>query len=604
LKSHMLLLQEVLNEMGTWCCTRTSRDFKTITTRVAHEGISYLTISLPDFGKEFEKTLDQGQVTSTDFPGYRKSGYLPKFLSGFTRLVFNPASGYLLDEPNVDAIQAIRQITLMFGKVNLPCSDARVEAAISKFIECESEVRRNDSTRTVSDYDRFCRIGHLLFGDVFSRVDRKIHDGELTGKHGPGQTADRLLGNKKYSQSEWTDRLERVFPVGEHLFPNWRWYLGRDSTPLPITYLEPGAERPVRVVTVPKTLKTPRIIAIEPTCMQFMQQAVLEQLLDSLGRDDILPKLVGFDDQEPNRQMAKEGSLYGNLATLDLSEASDRVSNQLVRRLVGPWFWLASAVDATRSRKADVPGYGVKRLAKYASMGSALCFPMEAFVFLTLVFMGIEEDLGTLLTKERVKSFLGQVRIFGDDIIVPKEHVRSVMATLQDFGLVVNVSKSFWTGKFRESCGKEYFSGEDVSIVRVREMLPTTRKHVREIVSSVALRNRFYEAGMWGCARFMDKHLRRLIPMPDVKSTSPALGRHTFLDPKGQMECANLQKPLVRAYVVVGDPPPDLMSEDGSAALQKYFLKRGDEPFADKKHLERAGRPKRVDIKLRKVPVY
>jgi hypothetical protein len=565
--------------------------------------MSFLTISLPDFGKSFERCLDPGQVTLTEVVGYSKSGRLPKFLSGFTSLVFDLHSGYLLDVPSVDAIHAVRQITLFYSKVNLPCSDTRVDAAIQKYIECESEVRTHDRTLSDENISSYTRLAHELFGYAFSYADRKISEGEAVPKHGPGSTADRLLGNRKYYQTEWTERLEGVFPAGEHLYSSWSSYLGRDSTPLPITYLEPGAERPVRVITVPKTLKTPRIIAIEPTCMQYMQQAVLELLLEGWEKDDILHHLIGFDDQEPNRLMAQIGSSNGSLATLDLSEASDRVSNQLVRKMIAPWQWLFSAVDATRSRKADVPGHGVIRLAKFASMGSALCFPFEAFVFTTIVFLGIEKDLGIHLTRKKIRNlFLGRVRIFGDDIIVPKEHVRSVVATLQDFGLVVNVNKSFWTGKFRESCGKEYYDGEDVCIVKAKAMLPTQRRHVREIVSTVSLRNRLYQSGLWQSARHLDDLLSRLIPFPTVLPTSPALGRHSFWAyDETQRECPYLQRPLVRAAVTTGDPPVSLI--DGSAALLKFFLKRGDEPL-DENHLRRAGRPKFVNIKLRWVPPY
>lgn len=603
MKSHMQLLRLVLNELGTRCCTSTTLDFKTIERRVENEGISFLTISLPNFGKELEKALDQGFVSSSSFVGYSKLGYLPKLFSGFTSLIFDTSSGKLLDVPSVEAIRSVRQICLLYGKVNLPCSDARVAAAIERYVKCEQDVRTYDQHVTQPEMEAFGRVGWMLFGDLFSNVDRMVHEGSLVPKHGPGSTADRLLGNGKYYQTEWTERLERVFYLTEHLLPSWSHYLDRDSTPLSYDILEPGAERPVRVVTVPKTLKTPRIIAIEPTCMQYMQQAVNEALMQCWGRDRLLTQLVDFNAQEPNQDLARKGSLDGSLATLDLSEASDRVSNQLVRKLVAPWLWFAEAVDATRSRKADVPGYGVIRLAKYASMGSALCFPMETMVFLTLVFLGIQKDLAYPLDRKVIlHDFTGRVRIFGDDIIVPKEHVHSVVATLQDFGLVVNADKSFWTGKFRESCGGDYYNGFDVGVVRVREMIPTKRTHVREIIATVSLRNRLLEASFFDAVDYLDKTLEKLIPFPYVKSTSPALGRHTL---DGSYDtarmCPELQKPLVKAFVVKDDPPISPIGD--SAALLKYFLKRGDKPY-DERHLERAGRPKRVDIKLRWVPPY
>jgi hypothetical protein len=350
-------------------------------------------------------------------------------------------------------------------------------------------------------------------------------------------------------------------------------------------------------------LKTPRIIAIEPTCMQYMQQGLSLQLVDLLQRDDFLGKIIGFDDQIPNREMARYGSLTGSLATLDLSEASDRVSNQLVRTAFARWWWLATAIDATRSRKADVPGYGVLRLAKFASMGSALCFPIEAMVFTTIAFLGIQSELSRPYSrKELHMEFSGKVRIYGDDIIVPTEYARSVITQLEVFGLKVNVHKSFWTGKFRESCGGDFYDGHDVGVVKVKEDLPTSRRHVREIVSSVSLRNLFYERGYWEICKELDSLLGKVIPFPTVKKESPALGRHSLLDFETQKMCPFLQRPLVKAYVEHSHIPPSKL--EGYGALLKWFLKEGDLPFADPRHLERAGRPDAVDIKLRWVCPY
>jgi hypothetical protein len=56
----MLLWKTTADEIGGWCQTSTDRDFKTVTDRVAHEGISFLTISLPQFCKDLQKGLEQG----------------------------------------------------------------------------------------------------------------------------------------------------------------------------------------------------------------------------------------------------------------------------------------------------------------------------------------------------------------------------------------------------------------------------------------------------------------------------------------------------------------------------------------------------------------
>jgi hypothetical protein len=297
--------------------------------------------------------------------------------------------------------------------------------------------------------------------------------------------------------------------------------------------------------------------------------------------------------------MALKGSRDGSLATLDLSEASDRVSNQLIRIMTSHHPHLAEAVDSCRSRKADVPGFGVLRLSKFASMGSALCFPIEAMVFTTVVFIGIQNELKRPLTRKDIKSFSGLVRIYGDDIIVPVEFVHSVVRSLETFGFLVNSGKSFWTGKFRESCGKEYYDGHDVSIVKVRRDIPTQRRHVPEIISVVSLRNQLYQSGYWRTCRKLDEYIERLIPFPAIHPSSPVLGRVSFLRVENLSNRLHptLHKPLVKGFVPRSVIPECKLENDG--ALLKVFLKRGDLPVADRKHLERAGRPHAVDIKLR-----
>jgi hypothetical protein len=594
LKSLIYLMKELLDESGSWCHTSTSADLKTIDARFEHEGVSFLTITLPNFGKDFEKSLDQGFVADDSFLGFKRQAGLPRFLSGFLQLVFDSVTGRLLSHPSYDAIRSVRQITLMYSKVALECSDTRIKAAITKYVECEQDVKRFDSLWSSDSKESFGRIGSMLWGNVFSEVDRKVYYGEIIPRHSSGATADRLKGNFKYYQSEWTSRLEEVFPYQEFLTSSYSLALSELEN---VNILEPGQERPVRVITVPKTLKTPRIIAVEPTAMQYVQQGLLESLVEAISADNLAYDFIGWDSQEPNQRLASLGSASGSLATLDLSEASDRVSNQHVRYLLRNHPHFARAVDACRSRKADVPGHGVIRLAKFASMGSALCFPFEAITFLTVIFMGIERALSRRLSRNDIKSFVGQVRVYGDDIIVPVEYVDFVIDELQTFGFVVNVNKSFWTGKFRESCGKEYFDGQDVSIVKVRQLIPTSRKHVPEIVSTVALRNHLYKSGYWNTVRHLDGIIMGIIPFPYVAETSSALGRFSFLGYDQERMDPHLQRPMVKAAVAVPRLPDSRL--DGYGALMKYFLKRGDLPIADREHLERAGRPVSVDIKHR-----
>ncbi len=603
MKSLNGFLQNILIDLGMWCGTSTDRDLNTVTARIEQEGLSFLTITLSNFGSDFQKSLDQGFVGDDQFSGFARTGGLPRFLGGFLRLVFDAKDGRLLDDPSLSAIKAIRQFTLMFAKIGLDCTPRRREAAIKKYIECEKDVRRNDLTLTSSEPDRFDdfgRIGRMLWSNLLSRVDSRIYNDGVVPKHGPGATADKLRGNAKYNQMRWTRRLESVFPHWENIIPSESFLQRTDR----VNILEPRDEIPVKVITVPKTLKTPRIIAVEPTCMQYMQQGILAVMMEEIARDDYARNFVMFESQEPNQWLAREGSLNGALATLDLSEASDRVSNQHVRSLLSNHRILREAVEATRSRKADVPGHGVIRLAKFASMGSALCFPFEALVFATIVFLGIERALNRSLTKKDVKSLFGKVRIYGDDIIVPVEYVQSVITELEAFGLLVNRDKSFWTGKFRESCGKDYYDGYDVSIVRLRRLFPDRWQHAEELISTVSLRNQLYhKAGYERTIRYLDDMIGKIIPFPVVEETSVLLGRLDSSAPCQGGDLDNdLQLPLVKGVSVVSQSPISILDDYG--ALMKWFLLRGEHPLEDENHLQRAGRPGSVRIKTRWAPPY
>jgi len=635
MKSLMSLWSRIAEESAIRCCTSATADINTVRRRSEHEGLSFFTIILPDLGKATQKWLDQGWAGT--HPSFEKDGSLPRFLGGYLSRVFDRRSGVLLDMPCVDSIIAIRQLTLMFGKLLVPCSKARERAAIQGYVECEKDVRQADRELTKEDYSEFKSMARLLFRDVFTQVDKDIYYGQVLPKHGPGSVADGLTSNGKYRLRTWTRRLEGVFPSYEFLVPNLHFREILDE----VDILEPDTEMPVKVISVPKTLKTPRIIAVEPACMQYTQQALLQCFLDAHERDDLLTEMIGFDDQGPNQALARRGSHSQEIATLDLSDASDLVSNQLVRSMVSDWPHLDKAIDATRSRRAEVPDHGVIRLAKYASMGSALCFPIEAMVFLTLIFVGIQRELNTTLTKKDLKSFLGSVRVYGDDLIVPVDCVLSIVQTLELFGARVGLDKSFWTGRFRESCGKEYFNGHDVSLVRVRQAFPSTIADVAEVISTVSLRNQLFEAGYLDTVSWLDRKLEKILKFfPIVRPTSSVLGRVSHdVDYQVDRVHPDLQIPLVRGFVVEAKAPNDELGDTGALhkcllSLERrsnlkgvrshpdlvpcYIPRQADrvrralparffslQPSLwtpsmrqDEKHLERSGRPKRVGIKL------
>lgn len=558
-------------EMGQWCGTSTTRDIGTVLSRCEDEGTSFLTITLPDFEKAFVRALDRGQVSPADFPSFkhdRKSGRLPVFMLGFTGKVFDVESGLLLQEPCVDSIFAIRQLCCMFSKIELPCSYSRTVRAMQAYVECEQEVEEWEKTVSPVLLQEFREASRLLFAGVFTSVDNDVYHCNIVPRHGPGSTADGLLGNQKYSLAEWTQRLESVFPFGEYGLPNWGYYPQLDH----VNFLEPGAERPVKVIAVPKTLRSPRIIAVEPTCMQYMQQGLLRALVRQL-EDSRQPfwGMIGFKDQQPNRLMALRGSLTGELATLDLKEASDRVPNLLVRLMLEDHPWLLAGVEACRSTRAEIPELGLclPNLRKFASMGSAVCFPFEAMVFLAVALMGIAKSRRRTLSRGFVKELRGDVRVYGDDIIVPADSVDQVHRYLELFGFRVNDGKSFWNGKFRESCGGDFYNGTDVTPVRLKKEFPSGLGDGKRVAALVEFRNRVYFRGMWRTARYLDEKLRILLRgfFPIVEVSSPALGRHSFLPYQEERIDDEEHSPKVRAFVLRPLIPEN--SIDGIAALMK-----------------------------------
>jgi len=564
------------------CGVSTNRDLKTVTARLEHEGLSFLTITLPRLASDLEKALDSGRFASDAWAGFSRRRGLPKFLSGFLRLVFD-AHGKLLTEPDIAAVGELRQLLLVFSKIELPCSDERVAAAYRTYVSTEKEVRDYDASASPDRIAAFASLSWSCFGEVFNAVNTRVDSFDLTPRHGPGATAEHLSANSRWKLGYWHERLETVFPMDRYLIPNHRYSPVLES----ISLLAPGSEAPVRVVTVPKTMKTPRVIAIEPAAMQFAQQALLACITEEIERRPI-KDIVSYLSNEPSRRMALIGSRDGSYATLDLSEASDRVSNQLVLAMVRPWRSLSEALQACRSSSADVPGIGVLRLAKYASMGSGTCFPIETMVFTSIVALALSKAR-SLPPSEAVKWMEGRVRVYGDDIIVPTEYAQDVIDELEAFGLLVNRKKSFWTGKFREACGLDAYDGTDVSVARVRRSFPRSRRDVSELVATSALRNNLFHRGYVKVVAWLDQLMGRLIPYPEVGTESSVLGKHTHDGSyEVQRVCTRLQVPLIKGAVARYRRRSDLLEDYG--ALSKWFTLKGLDPLSVD-HLAVAGRP-------------
>jgi len=619
MKSHVSDLLELARLVYTDACARCTadvsdlRDLVTIRSRVEHEGISFLTITLPQFCVDFERSLADGKISSKYFLGFKKYRSIPVLFRGMTSRVFDLETGRVKDvspESNIPTVvECIRQICRAFAKVEMSCTPARVQDAISGFVQTEHDL----ALFSVSDdlQSRFDQVVDHLWSPHLTGIDPR--DGEP--RHGPGATAEGISGNQKFRWLTWHERLEPYFPLYGFAYPISLCEFGndlRDEVQI-VTLVPPGEELPVKVTPVPKTMRGPRIIAIEPCCMQYAQQSirgVLYPLVEKATKGH-----VQFSDQGPNRDHALSASRTGHLATLDLSEASDRVPHDLSLRMFRANPDLQNAIEACRSTHARLPdGTVIGPLRKFASMGSALCFPVESMYFYTACVEILLRLQNLPVTRKNIRKVRSCVSVYGDDLVVPAEHAVSIIDHLQEYNCKVNVRKSFWTGKFRESCGMDAFAGYEVTPTYLRHLLPDDRRQATQIVSVLETANLLYLRGFWRSSEFLYRRIERILgSLPYLSADSGGLGRVSTMVPRSynlrnkrlrKRWNQKLQRVEVHAWVV---SPVRRTDEIGDySALSKCLQTiRGFNPEGryQKEHLSETERYRAVTLKRRWVAV-
>lgn len=433
--------------------------------------------------------------------------------------IFGP-DGVLLAEADPDCVFAIRQICLFAKKLKLACTSAREKAAESAFSLCELELRSHVVPDELADI--FSRVSKLIWSDILHGVPFGDPYGEYAPRHGPGTTQEGIRGNRKFAFPSWPSRLEDEFPLTEFGIGSISNFDSVDSILPGCDVVHPRDETPVRVVFVPKTQKSPRVIAIEPVCMQYIQQAIAVWLKPRIEHSCLYTSgRVNFTRQDINAKLALSSSMDKSLSTLDMSEASDRVSARLVWRMLASVPKFRKQVFACRSTRATLPSGRILPLRKFASMGSALCFPIESVAFFIAIVSIRIHEAGVRVTPSAVKRFCERVYVYGDDLIVPADEAPAISSTLPSFGFKVNAHKSFWNGNFRESCGMDAYNGVDVTPVYIRRMLPADRTDAHGIASTVSLANQFYLKGYWRVARFLREVVERLLgSMPTISIRS------------------------------------------------------------------------------------
>ena len=475
------------------------RDLNRLLSLVEARGIGVFLRDLPSVGKHFDRCLASGEYKLSGLPltgRYSNRVVIPKFLRGLYLLVFDE-TGRLKDDYDVTAILFIRQLTLVYKKAAVPCSLEAVHNEVVEFFEVD---------RTLPEPERFWTDGSVSSSDVIketyhgygksnlyrTRLDafdsrKRIrlsnflarldlvsslvtatlgsYDPRLWRfKHGPGAVSEVTGPSNKYCWKNWSDTLDYDFPIadcGFHSYASWADRCHRDEIE--------GTQVPFsRMVAVPKSFSRPRLIAAEPSEHQWCQQNMWHYFAQRC-RKTWLSSFVRFNDQTLNQELCTFGSRTGTLDTVDLSAASDRVSCHFVGQFFRGNPKVLSSLRSCRTHHVKqlltprVPE--LFDLRKFSTMGNACTFPVESLSFLAVTLAAVLTERNMNVTVGNLKKITGEVAVFGDDLIVPSDSRELLVEALEVLHFKVNDSKSFWTGKFRESCGVDSYDGVNVTPV-------------------------------------------------------------------------------------------------------------------------------------------
>lgn len=190
-----------------------------------------------------------------------------------------------------------------------------------------------------------------------------------------------------------------------------------------------------RFSTVPKNNEKVRPINIEPFGNILTQRSI------GLSIRAFLLSHYDIDlDKIPDLHKVRIKNV-DEIATIDLKDASDSISMDLVRFLLPKR--IVSLIEKSRSDMVLGPDDNYHVIKKVSSMGNGFTFELMTLILFTIC--RVLDDKAT---------------VFGDDIIINIEKSNRLIELLQEVGLKVNTDKSFTDGPFRESCGANYHRDE------------------------------------------------------------------------------------------------------------------------------------------------
>lgn len=533
-------------------CERLSRNCQS-------RGKGLFTLDLPSLDSLLVKGLEVGRLELSGplSCAVSQSIRVPRLFSGLWLRVFDN-NACLRPDADVNSILFLRQLFCLGKRIEVQCSHKRLLKAVRGYHAIEHELRPpslkwdndgldpesrlNDlhlldavrydgplfegqnrpTERGMQDTLRRCQQVADLVSAELGFFESTTYSGELhdsnsrTGfRHGPGAVADRRGYVNKYEFPRWSAKLEEWFPY------RLCGTIASDTESTPLNH-----EVSSRLIAVPKTAKSPRLIASEPTEHQWCQQAIRHFMVSKM-KAIFGQHFVCFEKQELSGEMALQASLDQSLATIDLSDASDRLSCFVVERLLRRNPSLLHSLHAARTRyiRDEIsPNKSFIKLKKFASQGTATTFPVQTLAFL-IIALGV--SIKGKVSWAAIRRLRGQVRVFGDDIILPNTRYAEMTDVLHFLGLKVNVNKSFHVGFFRESCGVDAYKGYDVTPTKPLTVIPDGPASRQAVLDTS---NNLYQKGYWNASSVCESTLgdRLLRRLPIVGRDSGLTGRVSF----------------------------------------------------------------------------
>lgn len=488
------LTLDLLADIASDCSAYSThiKDGLQVRRRVASEGVAFLTKTLPTLGKAFDIALSKDDAKMI-YVGFKTRRGYPVFLGDLFKLVFTP-EGESLRDAGPTIVGHIRQVLYLWYKYELPYTPEQEAELESRFEATDAEL-----PDAVPSGCPVIQGAAKLIAATVAEFDRNA----VVPRHGPGAVATREEPWEKFRFKRLYTPIERIFPFSEWYVPSIS-YLARQ--PDPLKHLEVLEHGTARAVFVPKDSRGPRLISCEPLEYQWIQQGIAAELIYCINKSVITSGRVNFTHQSVNRRFALLGSMGAGWVTLDMADASDRVSTKLVEALFSECPHVLECLLCARTQCTVLPSGRRVSMKKFAPMGSALCFPVESLVFFALAVNVLVHHLGY-----NQKVALERVKVYGDDIVVSKEDYLAIMQYFPFVGLKFNDKKCCTGGSFRESCGMDAFKGGDVTPVKIRTRLPS-RTDSQALVSAVEYSNAFDFNGYSRMADRLSEYVKNALP--------------------------------------------------------------------------------------------